>query len=72
MTMLEKTRTPSPLLTRKEAAVYLGLKVHTLAVWLCTQRYNLPCIKIGRLAKYKQEDLDNFIEQRRVGGSEVV
>jgi excisionase family DNA binding protein len=67
MTTLERTRTPSPLLTRKEAAKYLGVQVKTLAVWLCVGRYNLPCIKIGRLAKYRQADLDNFIEQRSIG-----
>mgnify|MGYP006137982709 CR=1 len=70
MTTLERTQTRSPLLTRKEAANYLGIKAKTLAVWLCVGRYSLPCVKIGRLAKYRKEDLDNFIEQRRVGAGQ--
>ena len=70
MTILENTRASSPLLTRKEAAEYLGIKAKTLAVWLCVGRYNLPCVKIGRLAKYRKEDLDNFIEQRSIGAGQ--
>lgn len=43
----------SALLTRREAAVYLGVSEQTLAIWKCTGRYNLPYIKIGRLVKYE-------------------
>ena len=50
-----------PLLSRKEAAKYLGLSEQTLAIWKCTKRYDLPCVKIGRLVKYRQVDLDAFI-----------
>ena len=56
------------LLTRKEAADYLGVAVRTLAVWKSTGRYNLPVVKIGRLAKYRKADLDAFIARRTVGG----
>jgi hypothetical protein len=55
------------LLSRTAAANYLGIATHTLAVWQCTARYNLPCVKIGRLAKYRKEDLDNFIQRRTTG-----
>jgi len=58
----------SDLLTRREAAAYLGITERTLAVWACTHRYDLPMVKIGRLAKYKRADLDAFIERRTVGG----
>ena len=57
----------SDLLTRKEAAAYLGVTVQTLAIWQTTRRYNLPMVKIGRLAKYKKADLDAFIASRTVG-----
>ena len=53
----------SDLLTRREAAAYLGVSEQTLAIWKCTGRYNLPYIKIGRLIKYKRQDLDAFIER---------
>ena len=57
----------SNLLSRKEAAAYLGVTPHTLAVWQCKERYGLPCIKIGRLSKYTQGHLDEFIRQRTLG-----
>lgn len=56
----------SPLLTRKQAAEYLGLEPRTLDVWACTKRYNLRFIKVGRLAKYRKEDLDDFLARRTV------
>ncbi len=52
------------LLSRREAAVYLGISEGTLAVWNCTKRYPVPYVKMGRLAKYRQSDLDAFIESR--------
>lgn len=58
-----------PLLTRKQAAQYLGLKVDTLHNWASTGRYNLPFIKVGRLCKYRKTDLDAFLEQRTVGSN---
>ncbi len=58
----------SDLLTRQQAAAYLGVNARTLANWSCTGRYSLPVVKIGRLAKYRQKDLDRFIEERTVGG----
>jgi len=50
------------LLTRKQAADFLGVKETTLAVWKCTGRYNLPSVKIGRLVKYRVSDLEQFIK----------
>lgn len=51
----------SILLTRREAAVYLGVAEQTLAVWKCTGRRSLPFVKIGRLVRYRKADLDAFI-----------
>ena len=60
----------SDLLTRKQAAQYLGVTERTLAVWKSTGRYALPCVKVGRLAKYRIVDLDAFISRRTVGGTD--
>ena len=49
------------LLSRAEAAEILGVTKGTLDIWACTKRYNLPFIKIGRLAKYRLNDLNEFI-----------
>ena len=54
------------LLTRKEAAAFLGVKEITLATWKSNNRYSVPCIKVGRLAKYRYSDLLAFIERRTV------
>lgn len=53
----------SPLLSRVEAAAYLGVKPQTLAVWASTGRYELPFVKVGSLPKYRQSDLDAFLER---------
>lgn len=65
------TQPSSPLLTRKEAAAYLGIKPQTLDVWASTKRYNLRYIKVGRLAKYHLQDLDDFIIQRTIANGEI-
>lgn len=54
------------LLTRKEAADYLGVKEITLACWKSTKRYSIPVVKVGRLAKYRYGDLLGFVEKRTV------
>jgi excisionase family DNA binding protein len=54
------------LLSRDEAADFLGVSKGTLEVWACTDRYHLPFIKIGRLAKYRRADLNQFVKDRTV------
>ena len=61
----------SELLSRKEAAAYLGVAEQTLAIWKCTKRYDLPYVKIGKLVKYKKSDLDAFIA-RNVQSAQLV
>lgn len=55
------------LLSRREAAAYLGIAENTLAIWKCHNRYGLPFVKLGRLVKYRKLDLDAFIEKRLFG-----
>jgi excisionase family DNA binding protein len=50
------------LLTRKEAAQFLGISEGTLAVWKVTKRYPLPVIKVGRLVRYRETDLIQFLD----------
>lgn len=52
------------LLTPDETAERLGILTKTLDVWRCTQRYNLPYVKVGRLVRYRESDLEAFIESR--------
>ena len=58
---------PSDLLTREQAAQYLGLKPQTMSVWACTKRYGLPYLKVGSLVRYRRADLDGFLEARTIG-----
>jgi len=48
------------LLTRKKAADYLKLSPFTLRKWAWL-KINLPFIHVGRLTKYRKEDLDAFL-----------
>lgn len=61
-------RVEPAFLSRKEAAIYLGVREQTLAIWLSTKRYNLPVVKVGRLVKYKKSDLDEFIKRNTIAG----
>lgn len=54
------------LLSRKEAASFLGCAEITLAQWKSTNRYSLPVVKVGGLAKYRYGDLVEFVERRTV------
>ncbi len=50
------------LLTRKEAAEYIGMSPGTLAVWASTKRYDLKPIKVGTKAvRYFRSELDKFL-----------
>jgi excisionase family DNA binding protein len=52
------------LFTPDEVAELLGVTPHTLAVWRCEKRYNLPYVKVGRLVRYRRNDLLAFIDSR--------
>ncbi len=66
-----QTSNQSDLLSRGDAAAYLGVAAATLATWATTKRYPLPMVKIGRVVKYRQRDLDAFIEARTTHPGEV-
>lgn len=55
---------PDPLLSRQEAARYLSVSVKFL------EKHALigdgpPFIKVGRLTRYRQSDLEAYIQHRR-------
>lgn len=57
------------LLTRAEAAVYLGVAVATLDKWAVTGRYGLPMVRVGTAVRYRKSDLDKWIEARTVSST---
>ncbi len=56
------------LLTRTEAAEYLGVKPQTLSAWQSRGRYGLRMVKVGRIVRYRLTDLDAWLEARTVSG----
>lgn len=49
------------LLTRREVADYVGVSTKTIARW--TEKKWLPCIRIGRLVRYKPYDVRDLIKK---------
>ena len=62
----------SPLLNESEAASYLGLKPQTLASWRHFGRYGLKFYKAGRYVRYRQADLDEWLNSRAAEHTGVV
>lgn len=52
------------LLSRKEAAEYLGVHPQTLAKWASTGAYQLKYLKIGGRAFYRKSDLEAWLRTR--------
>jgi excisionase family DNA binding protein len=52
------------LLTMDEAAKYLGISKLTLYGWVSSRK--LGYVKIGRLVKFKQTQLDAWIDQHTI------
>jgi len=67
---------PSPtapcadLWTPRRAAQALGVSLRTLATWRSTGRHDLPFLKVGRLVRYREQDVARWLESRRHGGAE--
>ena len=59
------------LLTKEQVSEILGISVGTLAVWRTTKRYNLPYVKSGRLIRYREQDVQAFINSRLHGEGTV-
>ena len=51
------------ILTTREAARYLGLSTSTLNKWRC-YGFGPKYLKLGRAVRYRQEELDRYLEGR--------
>lgn len=56
-----------PILPNVTAAEYLGITPHTLNVWRCNKRFDIPYIKVGGRVRYRKSSLDNFLLQQTIG-----
>jgi excisionase family DNA binding protein len=52
-----------------EVAQYLSIKVKTLYAKLVSE--NIPHYRIGRLIRFKKEDIDTWMEANRAGKKEI-
>lgn len=59
-------KTQPNLLDTEQAAAHIGVTPRTLEVWRCVKRHAIPYIKVGRLVKYRQADLDAWLVSRTV------
>ena len=55
------------LITSKEAALYLGCEYTTMEVWRARRR-GPPYVKVGRLVRYRRQDLDRWLKERVQNG----
>jgi len=62
--MAEKLEVVS-LLDEKTVATQLNCEVKTLQAWRC-RGVGVPFVRVGRLIRYKPEDVADYIESRRV------
>lgn len=55
------------LWTPARAAQELGVSVRTLSAWRSSGRYTLPYVKVGRLVRYRQEDVRAWLQRHLQG-----
>lgn len=53
------------LLSPQEVAEILGVKTSTLATWRSQERELYKFVGVGRLVKYRREDVEEYIAQRQ-------
>jgi excisionase family DNA binding protein len=53
-----------PVLSRDDAAHYLGIASNTLKKWAMQRR--IAITKVGRLNKFRKSDLDAYLARHRV------
>jgi excisionase family DNA binding protein len=62
-----QTNTENTLKTPEQAAAYLAISERQLQLDRSTKR-QIAFVKVGRLVRYKQSDIDAFINAQTVGG----
>lgn len=65
--MADQSRSNTALLRDKDVAEQLGVSIRTTEKWRSVGA-GPPYIRVGRLIRYKQGDIDRWIEGRRCGG----
>ena len=53
-------------LTPDEAAAIVGVSKQTMAAWRCTKKENIPYYKIDGKVFYREQDLIDWMDKKRV------
>lgn len=53
------------LLTPEEVSAFIGVPVATLAQWRY-RKTGIPYLRIGRLVRYSQADVESFLQRSKV------
>lgn len=61
---MNKDTHSSRLLNIREAATYIGCAPGTLRKWVSQK--SVPFIKVGRLVRFREADLDTWLDSQRV------
>lgn len=56
------------MMTAKQAAEYLGIKVQTMALWRCKKMYDLAYIRVGGKIFYQKSVIDEWVKSRSSNG----
>ena len=56
------------LLNEQAVAKQLNCEVKTLQAWRC-RGVGVPFVRVGRLIRYKPDDVQSYIESRRVAST---
>jgi excisionase family DNA binding protein len=60
--MHDSDNTIDPLLTPEQVAKLLVVSEETLSAWRSTGRQQLPFVRIGKLPRYRPQDVAAYIE----------
>jgi excisionase family DNA binding protein len=58
------------LLSTEETAEFLGISKNTLYEWIVQKK--IPHFKVGRLVKFKREDLENWLKKKKMEEKEIL
>ncbi len=68
----DEATTRDKLLDYTAGADFLGVTKKTLEDWICSGRYAVPYVKVGRLVRFRPEALRVWLRSRERGGPQSV
>jgi excisionase family DNA binding protein len=66
MTQLSSISSGDELLSEAATAELLGVQPNTLAAWRSKGSQSLPFVRVGRLVRYRRQDVNAWLEARTI------